>query len=338
LLPGTDEAALVLYQALRAGRLAARQVLQERGLDEKEIERALERLRELGLVQDEASGRPEPADPSSALLRTMDTIHRQVAERTEATIAMQERARALITVYASEVPNDTSFAEVESFSGIRAKERVLRELRASVRETCEAIRPDPAPRAQMLSRLLAMGADLTAGGVRCREIYPQSFLYSRGLSRYLGELSECGVEIRLIDHFKLRMIIVDRSTVCLTNPDDNGTVIRRSTHLLRTFGAIYEALWSRATPYRQASAAGTRGDAASSEELIVRLMASGLSDDQIAARTGIHRKTVQRAVSRLMNRVEATNRFQAGLKLAQSGMTAPSAKQPSGRRGGASQR
>jgi DNA-binding NarL/FixJ family response regulator len=50
--------------------------------------------------------------------------------------------------------------------------------------------------------------------------------------------------------------------------------------------------------------------------VIIRLMASGLSDDQIARKLGVHRRTVQRAIAKLMERLNASSRFEAGLKLA----------------------
>lgn len=63
---------------------------------------------------------------------------------------------------------------------------------------------------------------------------------------------------------------------------------------------------------------------------MVQLTAEGLSDERIARGTGVPRRTVQRAVAKLLDRLHAMSRFKAGLKLAQDPGLARAVRAPHG--------
>ncbi|MEV1174792.1 helix-turn-helix transcriptional regulator [Nonomuraea sp. NPDC049784] len=324
-ISGKEETALSLYRALRAqARAAVHQAADAAGLDEAEAERGLRRLRELGLV-DERSGQVEAVDPEKALQRMMESYRLRTAEQSRTAVSLQRIVHALTTVYSEAATNDTSLVEVEIFSGRRKKDRTFYNLHTLVTDSCDSIHPGPMPPKQVLDKSLRVDARLVASGVRCRAIYPQSLLKSRRLSRYLHDLARIGVEVRLIDHAPIDMVILDRLVAVL--PSESGTssgpdmVVIRGSALIHTQVAIYDDYWLRAVPYEQALAASMDRGLAPQEQLIIRLLADGLNDDQIARKVGVHRRTVQRAVTKLMDRLGASNRFQAGLKLARGSRT-----------------
>ena len=53
--------------------------------------------------------------------------------------------------------------------------------------------------------------------------------------------------------------------------------------------------------------------------LILSLLAAGATDATIAARVGVSQRTVERKVRLLLDRLDATTRFQAGLQAARRG-------------------
>ncbi|WP_242513940.1 response regulator transcription factor [Streptomyces leeuwenhoekii] len=63
---------------------------------------------------------------------------------------------------------------------------------------------------------------------------------------------------------------------------------------------------------------GDDGVSASDRELL-RLLASGLTGEGAGKRLGISVRTVRRQMAALMERLNATSRFEAGLKAAQRG-------------------
>nr|WP_279672204.1 helix-turn-helix transcriptional regulator [Flexivirga meconopsidis] len=58
----------------------------------------------------------------------------------------------------------------------------------------------------------------------------------------------------------------------------------------------------------------------SRDRRILRLMANGVSDAAISRQIGISSRTVERRVRVIMDRVNATTRFQAGVLAARQGL------------------
>ena len=61
-------------------------------------------------------------------------------------------------------------------------------------------------------------------------------------------------------------------------------------------------------------------DLSEADRQVLALLATGLTDERIAAHLGLGLRTVQRRVRGLMDRLGAGNRFQAGLQAARTGL------------------
>jgi DNA-binding CsgD family transcriptional regulator len=327
-MPGVEEHALALYQALRAGGGGdARDIGATAGLDEEQAERGWRRLDELGLLQ-YREGVVEAVEPDMALVRTMDAYHANAAEQVFKATSLQRVTQALMTVYRPAVAYESSRVELEYLRDRRSKNSALAMLNATSQVSADSLHPGPMPPMPVLTLSLQLDAEMIGRGVRVRAMYPQSLLQTPKYVRYLADLAELGAEVRLIDHAPFDLLIQDRQTACLPgDPDDPGKssmILVHSAALVQSIASIYDDYWLRALPFEAATsgAAGPSGadgetELTSQERVVIRLMAGGLSDDQIARKMGVHRRTVQRAVAKLMQRLQASSRFEAGLKLAQ---------------------
>jgi DNA-binding CsgD family transcriptional regulator len=324
-MPGVEEHALALYQALRAGGGGdVREIGATAGLDEEQAERGWRRLDELGLLQYE-EGAVEAVEPDMALVRTMDAYHANAAEQVLKATSLQRVTQALMTVYRPAVAYETSKVELEYLRDRRSKNGALAMLNATSQVSADSLHPGPMPPMRVLAESLQRDAEIIARGVRVRAMYPQALLQIPKYVRYLTDLSELGAEVRLIDHAPFDLLIQDRETACIPgDPDDPGEssmILVHSAALVRSIAAIYDDYWLRALPFETGSSgtAGADGETelTAQERVVIRLMAGGLSDDQVARKMGVHRRTVQRAVAKLMERLQAGSRFEAGLKLAQ---------------------
>jgi DNA-binding CsgD family transcriptional regulator len=153
-----------------------------------------------------------------------------------------------------------------------------------------------------------------------RAVYPLSCLHTPKYLRYLQDLTAAGAEVRLIDHAPYDLVIFDRHTALLAaDPEDPGhsLAVIVGAVLVKSYLALFEDFWLRAVMLDspRPGAAGQH-DVTAQERAVIRLMADGLSDDQIARKLSVHRRTVQRAIAKLMERLNAGSRFEAGLKLA----------------------
>jgi DNA-binding CsgD family transcriptional regulator len=344
-MPGDDELALAIYQTLRAhgGFPSEAELARAAGVDEKQTQRGRRRLEELGLLH-LGDGLLEPVEPETALLRTMSAYQASAAQQASAAAALQQLTDALMSVYRPAVAGEASLVEVEYITGSRRKNRTLGELAATTRQGVDSMHPGPMPPSHVLEASLERDADMRSRGVRLRSIYPQTLLQTPKYVRYLQRLSGTGAEVRLLDHAPCDVLIHDDSAACLPGAPggpEGPMLLVRGPALVRVVSGFYEDFWLRAVPFEQATRAAAAGDSVAEltpqERTVIRLMAGGLTDDQIARKMGVHRRTVQRAVSKLMERLHASSRFEAGLKLAQDPefartlRGAPSAQPPSTR-------
>ena len=320
-MPGVEDNALALYQALREQNGgSAQEAGKAAGLDSEQTERGRRRLSELGLVQDR-DGLLEPVEPDTALVLAMDAYHANAAAQALKATSLQRATRALMTVYRPTVAREGPEVEVEYLTDRRRKDQALVHLHATTRQTSDSLHPGTMPPMHVLERSLAQDAAMVAQGVRVRAVYRQDIGQTPRYARYLHELVETGVEVRLIDHAPFDMLLFDNLTACVpADPEDRHgpMVMIRGTGLVGLCLALYEDYWLRAVPFEAAPHRADReADLTPQERVVIRLMAGGLSDDQIARRMGVHRRTVQRAIAKLMARLQAGSRFEAGLKLAQ---------------------
>ncbi|SEO78237.1 helix-turn-helix transcriptional regulator [Actinacidiphila rubida] len=322
-MPGDEEWALAIYQALRThgGISSEEELCKAAGVGADQAVRGRKRLHELGLAQ-VVDGVLEAVEPDTALVRTMDAYHANAAEQVRNATALQQLTQSLMTLYRPAATRDPAQVEVEYVIDRRRKDRTLVALESTTQRSVDAMHPGPMPSAQILETSLERDVALISRGVHLRALYPLVLLQSPRYSGYLQEMHDAGVEVRLLDHAPLDMIVHDRSSVCLpADPEHPGLamLVVRGVALIRAYGAFYDDFWLRAVPYPAAAEPAGTGAAGLTlqERAVIRLMAGGLSDDQIARKMGVHRRTVQRAVAKLMERLNATSRFEAGLKLGQ---------------------
>lgn len=253
--------ALVLYQTLRARGAATSEAElgKAAGLDREQTERGRQRLTRLGLIRHE-DGVLEPVDPDTALTRTMDAYRATAAEQVRTAADLQELTGSLLTVYRPAVAREASLVEVEYYSDRRQKVRVLRELDSTVRHTSDSIHPGPVAPMDVLHTSARQDEEMIRRGVRNRTVYPQSAVSNPQFNRYLRELTEMGVAVRLIDHAPYDMIIYDGQVAAFRgNPpvpgDPHLVVVVRGSALIQAQIAVFEDLWLRAVPYEPPAAA-----------------------------------------------------------------------------------
>jgi DNA-binding CsgD family transcriptional regulator len=105
----------------------------------------------------------------------------------------------------------------------------------------------------------------------------------------------------------------------VTSTEGQTAVVIRPSGLLDALGDLFEGLWQRALPL--GLTAGLASSAAESlaepeRQRITALLLSGLTDQAIAHQLGVSYRTVQRRIASLMEELNASTRFQAGVQAA----------------------
>ncbi|SDZ09962.1 regulatory protein, luxR family [Saccharopolyspora shandongensis] len=96
----------------------------------------------------------------------------------------------------------------------------------------------------------------------------------------------------------------------------DGSLVVHASGLLNALSGLFETLWTLAMPV----SAETEQDQLSDRDRSIMLMAAGATDEAIARRLHLSRRTVVRRIAALLDQLGATTRFQAGVQAAKRGL------------------
>jgi len=128
-----------------------------------------------------------------------------------------------------------------------------------------------------------------------------------------------GEDARVLAELPVKLIIGDdRTALLVPEPErvgSEGSLVVHRSGLLNAFVGVFETLWTLGVPISPA------GEMQLSERdrTIITLMAAGVTDEAIARRLRLSRRTVVRRITALLDRLGATTRFQAGVQAANRG-------------------
>lgn len=144
---------------------------------------------------------------------------------------------------------------------------------------------------------------LVPPGVPCRAIYDRASVES-------AVLSADALEVRALPELPMSALVVDEAVAVLPlSAAGDAVVVLQPCAVLDALTDLFEGLWQRAIPLdRPADQAGRTDDR------LVALLLSGLTDQAIARRLGVGHRTVQRRVATLLADLGAHTRFQAGVQ------------------------
>lgn len=135
---------------------------------------------------------------------------------------------------------------------------------------------------------------------------------------------EAGDDVRLTTGLPFTGAVNDQGLAMIDLGDDGGTpvgILLNSETGGARVRATLELAWQLGTPWRPSDTPATATDLLDPRDRsIVRLMAGGVPDAAIARQLGISSRTVERRVRVLLDRLNATTRFQAGVLAARQGL------------------
>ncbi|WKD36667.1 helix-turn-helix transcriptional regulator [Streptomyces xanthophaeus] len=174
-----------------------------------------------------------------------------------------------------------------------------------------------APGADRIRRLLERGVAVRTVTDRRGTDFPDR-------AQELIALTGLGLQARIGQSLPTALVLVDRRT-CLLPPlpgndeaGDGAALVFGDRLLHRAALPLFESLWARATPLGSPD-----GPITADQRELLGLLASGLKDETIARRLGVHVHTVRRRITRMLEELDADTRFQAGVQAAIRGWLRP---------------
>ncbi|WP_083873949.1 LuxR C-terminal-related transcriptional regulator [Nocardia paucivorans] len=160
-----------------------------------------------------------------------------------------------------------------------------------------------------------------AEGVRYRILYQDTIYQDSERLGYALATNTRGAQARTLPEPPFKFIVADNERAALVlhtddrRPDPMGLRIA-SSPLLDLLVRTFDVLWTMAAPVSVDPTAGGLDDR---DRAILTLMSMGATDDTIARRLGMSRRTVVRRTARLLERLGASTRFQAGVQAIRRG-------------------
>ncbi|MEK9523766.1 LuxR C-terminal-related transcriptional regulator [Streptomyces sp. NPDC087908] len=323
-----SEQSLALYQELRASPgdsldAAARRL----DLTEAERERCRTELTGLGLIEPPAGPVPGAAPavvaPDVALLRLLqherERLESRLAETSRAHTALETLAGPFLRA-GTETGSEVEVLIVDDPERVR---RELADLTNTVRRSVHSMLTGSVRREDM-ARELDRDRDRVARGVRVQAMYSQRVGQVPEMVQHLAERAALGVEVRLSPVVPMNMVLADENFALLpTDPrdPDSAAVLARGPGLVRSYLALYAYCWNAATPYGHAEPAPHDGGGLTEQQrAALRMLASGIKDEQVARSLGVSLRTVSRLISEVMQELGAASRFEAGVQAARLGL------------------
>lgn len=271
----------------------------------------VDRLRELGLVTRIDGDPPKwtASPPNTALLLLVSDRGRELAEARRYVAELVSRFGR--TGADSDLP-----AMVEVVYGREEIIRRFRALQLTSRQfrSCDAP-PYPADDAAQPNTL---ELDQLNAGLRFRVLYDRTALDIPGRLADLEAGIAAGEEARVAD-IPLKMTLFDDTAAILPlhqPPDVESRLLVYNPVLLDALSALFEMCWDHALPLHvsqgRAELSGAGDEPPPGERQLLVLLVAGLTDQDIAAQLGISDRTVRSRVRAMMDRLDATTRFQAG--------------------------
>ena len=187
---------------------------------------------------------------------------------------------------------------------------------------CLAITPGGAQSQASLDASRPLDEAALSRGVDMRVIYQDSARNDQATLAYAHWTTGLGGQVRTSPVLPPRLLVFDRTTAVVPIDPANsklGALCTTAPGIVTSLASLFEQTWETAVPLGAARERTPEEGITPGEQELLKLLASGLTDEAAGKRLGVSLRTVRRQMAGLMERLNATSRFEAGLKAAQRG-------------------
>jgi hypothetical protein len=159
-------------------------------------------------------------------------------------------------------------------------------------------------------------------GVKMRTLYQHSARRHAKTREYAAEVTALGAEVRTLDEFFNRMIVVDRRLAVIPGPSgDNVAIAVREPALVAYLVDVFERAWERGRPFTNTERSMMNDIAREQRAMTIRMLIEGHSDPVSAKRLGVSARTFAGYVADLKSEYDSDTRFQLGYTMGKMGVS-----------------
>lgn len=321
---GLDRTAETVYREMLSDPTGGIAELCDRlAMDETEVRDALDRLADLDLLRPsrEVPGTLRAVSPQLGLELIVRRQEDELLRRRQELEASKAAAARAIAEYA-DLRTDEPAPRAERLVGLDAIQARLEVLAREVTEECLSVMPGGAQSQASLDASRPLDESAMRRGVHLLTLYqdsvrhdPATLAYARWMTQHTGVVRTCPV-------LPPRMLVFDRRAAVVPIDPANtrlGALHTTEPGIVASLVALFEQTWASAVPLGADRVKDDDTGLNDSERELLRLLATGLTDEVAGRRLGISARSVRRVMAALMERLEASSRFEAGLKAAHRG-------------------
>jgi hypothetical protein len=311
------EATGLYEQALAEGGLAADDA---RLADGAPSRRGFELLVELGLLQlDSARTTWRPLEPSNAQSRVVTPLGNEGARLIEESARWANAFAGLNQSWRrSPVASESGpFLYLHGEAG----RSYLTALVSDAQEELLTAQPQAHRNAKTVQEAAVRDVAALKRGLAMRTLYQHSARRHPATHRYVAEVTEHGADVRTLDEFFNRLIVVDRRVALIPAADDQATaVVVREPAIVAYLVDVFERAFARGRPFATSEQRVMKEIASEQRSMTIRMLIEGHADAVSAKRLGVSPRTYAGYVAELKDEYEAETRFQLGYTMGQLGI------------------
>jgi hypothetical protein len=273
-------------------------------------------LVDLGLLAfDPPTGSYLPVDPATVQSRVVSPMGQRAAELLAESTEWANTFAELGLAYRRTAPAELPIVELRGLPNIN---RFLVAAVGDAQSELLTAQPDGAREAAVLAEAIERDKRALERGVRMRTLYQHSARRSVATREYVEEVIRHGAEVRTLDEFFNRLIVVDRRLAIV--PGAEGYQVALAIHdagLVAYLVDIFERYWERARGFTDRELNTEREVADDVHNMTVRMLVEGHSDNASAKRMGVSTRTYAGYVASLKGEYGVETRFQLGYAIGQ---------------------
>jgi DNA-binding CsgD family transcriptional regulator/sugar-specific transcriptional regulator TrmB len=217
---------------------------------------------------------------------------------------------------------ESRHANGERLLGMDAIHQRIEQLARAMTQECLGVHPGASHRPEDLAAARAADEQPLARGVVMKTLYQETTRNDPHTTAHAHWLLSQGSEVRTAPVLPQRLVIFDRADALVPiDPVDTrkGALHVSEPGIDNALLDLFDQAWATAVPLGAVRADDPETGLTTTERELLRLLGSGLTDAAAGQRLGVSSRTVSRLVASIMERLDATSRFEAGIKAAQKG-------------------
>ena len=256
-----------------------------------------------------------PVDPATVQSRVVSPMGQRAAELLAESTDWANTFAELGLAYRRTAPSNLPIVELRGLPNIN---RFLIAAVGDAEHELLTAQADGARSAAVLEEALERDQRALERGVRMRTLYQHSARRSVVTREYVDRVMKLGAEVRTLDEFFNRLIVVDRRLAVVPGAEgDHVAVAIHDAGLVAYLVDIFERYWERARGFTDRELNTEREVADDVHNMTVRMLVEGHSDNASAKRMGVSTRTYAGYVASLKAEYGVETRFQLGYAIGQ---------------------